>query len=302
MARKFLVPTPGFSDPASGYKTLNAGSTTPTWTTPASGTRAFDAASEWTGPELLPQIPQTSQALDSLSWNEIAQLSAAAAQDPTDFLFMTNASHKLEKNITMNGISGVTQVKARIIGVGQDVDESGNKIGITFQLCDGLAYNQPTAMRMNSSNVASGGWETCEIRKTNLPKIEAALPEELRSCLKTIKKKIYIPNRSSVILKETTDKLVLLSQTEVFGDNQDPNTTQTPSLKGEGEWYQWYRNHNTNNDRIIHQANGLAYDWWLRSAWPSNYTPSYFGSVSSSGAYGGTLAGLSCLPCACFAV
>ena len=243
------------------------------------------------------KIPHSSEELEAMTWEEIAQLSAAAAEDPTQFLFMTDGEHKLEKNVTMSGISTVTDVKARIIGVGQDVDKNGNKIGLTFQLCDGLAYNQPTVMRMNASRTTSGGWETCEMRTTNLPKIEAALPEELKSRLKMIKKKTNMTSSGSA-LKETTDKLALLSQTEVFGDDQVPNSSNTPWCKGEGEWYQWYKNHNTNADRIINQAGGSANSWWLRSV----YSSTNFGIVRDGGTWDGSNANHSYLPCACFAV
>lgn len=243
------------------------------------------------------KIPHSSEELEAMTWEEIAQLSAAAAEDPTQFLFMTDGEHKLEKNVTMSGISTVTDVKARVIGVGQDVDENGNKIGITFQLCDGLAYNQPVNMQMNSSRTTSGGWQNCLMRSTNLPKIEAAMPEELRSRLKTIKKKTNMTSSGST-LTETNDKLALLSYTEVFGDDQAPNSSNTPWCKGEGEWYQWYKSHNTNADRIINQASGSAGGWWLRSV----YSSTNFGGVPSNGAWYYNHANGSYLPCACFAI
>lgn len=261
--------------------------------------RFLDNLLEFSAPNIIHPlvIPQTSEELNALSWEEIAALSDMAAEDPSQFLFMTDASHKLEKTVKMSGISGVTDVKARIIGVGQDVDATGKKLGLTFQLCDGLSYNQPVAMQMNANGSTSGGWETCLMRTTNLPKIEAALPADLKSKLKTIKKKTNMITSGST-LKETTDKLSLLSFTEVFGDNQAPNSSTTTWCKGEGEWYQWYQSHNTNNDRIIKQAGGSDYYWWLRSV----YNSYNFGVVVNNGSWSGSNASGSYLPCACFSV
>ena len=49
MARKFLDARPDYSDPLTGYQTLNAGESA-SWGKPENGHKAFDAAREWTGP------------------------------------------------------------------------------------------------------------------------------------------------------------------------------------------------------------------------------------------------------------
>lgn len=238
-------------------------------------------------------IPQTSEELNECTWAQINDLACSAAVDPEPFLFMTDATHKIEKDIDLSAIGCSSTVKARIIGVEQDVDENSNKIGLTFQLCDGLARDKPTAMRMNASNATSGGWETCEMRTTNLPKIKDALPDDLKPLLKKIRKKTNMAD-SGTQMTESADELVLLSVMEVFGPSQ--NAKEWWPL--EGEWYQWYENHNTNEDRIIHDMSGSAGGWWLRSV----YSSASFCYVNTNGARGTDGASYSHLPCACFAI
>ena len=182
----------------------------------------------------------------------------------------------------------------KIIGVGQDVDTTGAKVGFTFQLTDGLKYDRPVNMQMNSSNTTSGGWQSCLMRSTNLPKIKDALPAELKAKLKKVKKKTNMTGSGTATV-ETEDDLFLLSFKEVFGDAQGYASDGSHNwLKEEGEWYQWYQQHNTNADRVIKQAGGSANGWWLRSI----YSSSRFCGVNISGAWGYDYANNDYLPCA----
>ena len=223
------------------------------------------------------------------SWADIAATSKLAAVAPekyTSFLGQT-------KTIALAGISGVTNVTVKIIGIGQDVEPGGAKLGFTFQLTDGLVY---TNFKMNDSDTTSGGWRDSKMRSTYLPTVEAALPSDLRNLLKTMVKKTHITDSFNNLI-ETQDRLALLSQTEVFGDETNPQSSWGWP-KGEGVWYQWYQQHNTNNDRIIKRADGSAYGWWLRSV----YSSTCFRLVYSNGTLGYNSASTQYLPCACFSV
>lgn len=245
------------------------GSISAIWAAPDSEHEYYDLSNGWSVPQFappLPPLPQTSEELNALSWEEIAALSAAAAKDPEPFLFMVDQDHKLEKDVDLSAVGCSANCKARIIGVCHDHDEEGNIIGLSFQMRDGLSISKPAIMIMTSSGYATGGWEVCEMRTTNLPKLKDALPEDLRPLLKKVKRKTNM-DMSSGEPKETIDELALLSYAEVFGDAQGYASDGSHNwLKNEGTWYEWYKNHNTNEDRIIRGESGSVDIWWLRSA------------------------------------
>lgn len=245
----------------------------------------------WAVPDIGAGVPADQESFAALSWAEIAELSATCAQ--TD-----GAAYKKLLGFTKDvEVSGVGTVKAKLIGINHDNLSSGGKAGFTFQLTDGLSYSKPVNMRMNNTNSTSGGWNSCEMRTTNLPKLQDALPSDLKGLLKYIVKKTNMTNSGSTLTK-TTDKLALLSYTEVFGDDQAPNNSNTTWCKNEGTRYEWYAEHDTNSDRTIKQDSGTSYNWWLRSVYNSNY----FGLVTNKGEWNDYHASRSYLPAACFCV
>lgn len=230
---------------------------------------------------------QAPEDIADASWDDIARTSALAAADPQSYQKYLGQT----KVIDMSGLgNGCTNVTAMIIGIGHDVDESGAKLGFTFQLRDGLPYQTFT---MNSSATTSGGWRDSLMRSTNIKKVKEAMPADLKSRLKTMVKKTNI-TASGTSTVETQDDIALLSVREVFGSAETGQTWWA----SEGEQYEWYAAHNTASDRIIKRADGSAHSWWLRSV----YSSTNFCRVDDDGNRNSGNADYERLPCACFSV
>ena len=159
------------------------------------------------------------------------------------------------KSISING----TNYKIQIYDFDHDdlADGSG-KAKITF----GLANYLSTYYAMNSSNTNSGGWGSCALRTTLQNTILNQLPTELKSLIKTVKKKTSAGSQSTTI-NTTNDTLFLFSEVELFGST-------TYSVAGEGTQYPIFTN---NNSRIKKQGDsGSACNWWERSPYASAST------------------------------
>ena len=165
------------------------------------------------------------------------------------------------KTVNING----TNYEVQIIGFNHDDLVSGGKAPITFQLVDCLN----STAQMNSSNTNTGGWNGSAMR-TRMATYKNQLPSDLRSVIKTVKKKSGTGGGSTSGTQTTNDDLFLLAEIEIFG-------TTTYSVAGEGTQYDWYKAGNTK----IKKVNGSAYYWWERS--PYSGDANYFCNVSSSG-------------------
>ena len=162
-----------------------------------------------------------------------------------------------QKAMTING----TDYLIDIIGKNHDdyADGSG-KAPLTFQMHD--CYATQYAINANSSDTNSGGWESCEMRNTTLPKVLKLMPNTVQTSIRTVTKKASAGDTSSSI-KTSHDKLFLLSEIEVFG-------TLSLSFSGEGTQYAYYAAGNSK----IKTINGSAVSWWERS--PSKNNSEYW--------------------------
>ena len=142
------------------------------------------------------------------------------------------------KDMTIDGLS----YRVDIIGKNHDAYLDGTAAPLTFQLHD--CYERTYSMQVPTSNQRY--WENCQMRKTHLPAILKLLPDEIQTGIRAANKTTYG--------MRATDKLFLLSESEIFGSNQY-------SADGEGAQYAYYA---AGNSRIK-KVNGSAYDWWLRS-------------------------------------
>lgn len=142
------------------------------------------------------------------------------------------------KDMTIDGLS----YRVDIIGKNHDAYLDGTAAPLTFQLHD--CYETRYSMQVPTSNQRY--WENCQMRKTHLPAILKLLPDEIQTGIRAANKTTYG--------MRATDKLFLLSESEVFGSNQY-------SADGEGAQYAYYAAGNSK----IKKVNGSAYDWWLRS-------------------------------------
>ena len=149
-----------------------------------------------------------------------------------------------------------------IIGKNHDVYSTGGTAPLTLQTHE--CY--PTKYSMNSSNTSSGGWTSCRMRDSSLPSLLTKMPSAVQSAIKEVSKTTGAGNNSTNIVT-TNDKLFLLSQIEIFGQNWD-------SASGEGTQYAYYAAGNSKIKRIVNNTTGVNEFWWTRSP-TIGYTTSF---------------------------
>ena len=155
----------------------------------------------------------------------------------------------------------------RIIGINHDnlADGSG-KAGLTFEATNTVLG----AQRMNATNTNVGGCEKSELRgRLNSGDLWSLLPSELQSKVKAVTK--MTDNKGGGTAgtpTATTDKIFLLSTTEVYGD-----------LQSDGTQYEFYKSKGVTHSN--YSGASSSYNHWSRSVSPSN-SP-YFRSVYSYG-------------------
>lgn len=197
------------------------------------------------------------------------------------------------KEVTLNGTVGICTFNnyscyAFIIGFDHNAELEGeHRIHFQFAktaLSGGTDicfvdsnYNSAgssAAFRMNTSETNIGGWEDSYMRKVILgsdasptsPRAStmlAALPSDLRACMKSITK--YTDNTggrnsSENLATVTTDYLPLLSEYEVYGEIINGNYC-------ERNYQQQYQYFELGNSKIKYQHNSADdfANWWLRS-------------------------------------
>lgn len=161
----------------------------------------------------------------------------------------------------------------RIIGINHDdlADGSG-KAGLTFE-----ATNGPIdTYGVNATNTNVGGWERSELRgRLNTGDLWALLPSELQSKVKSVTK--MTDNRgggSAGTPSATTDKVFLLSSTEIYGD-----------LDSDGAQYEYYQSKGVSTSNY---SGASGYNRWTRSVCVSN--SEQFRTTGGSGNSGHTWA------------
>ena len=216
-----------------------------------------------------------------------ATVQAAVAKNPKDWTL--DEQKAAATDIAKNGTSSVVYAKAkaameagtkfsakltngktleyRIVGINHDdlADGSG-KAGLTFEATNTALSTQ----RMNATDTNAGGWEKSELRgRLNSGDLWSLLPSELQSKVKSVKK--MTDNKGGGTAgtpSATTDKVFLLSSTEVWGD-----------LDHDGTQYEYYKSKGVTRSNYS-GASSSGYHW-TRSVSPS-YS-AYFRSVASSG-------------------
>lgn len=180
---------------------------------------------------------------------------------------------KLSDGLTLSNY----QTWVYIIGFDHNKDVEG--IGITFQgfktaqtggidvaLCDSAYLDGKTSgqwFNMNNNNSNSGGWESCNMRTNTLPVVKAALPEDLRTVLKTTT--IYSDNTgggpdTASYVTATQDDLYLLAEFEIFGARTNANSAE----RNHQQQYAYYVAGNS-KIKYRHDSTADAVIWWERS-------------------------------------
>ena len=154
----------------------------------------------------------------------------------------------------------------RIVGINHDdlADGSG-KAGLTFE-----AINAVLGARLNPTDTNTGGWEKSELRgRLNSGDLWTLLPAEFQSKVKSVTKMTDNKGGGSAgTPTATTDKVFLLSATEVWGN-----------IESDGVQYEYYKSKGVTSSN--YSGASLGYNRWTRSVCSGQVT--YFHFVDSLG-------------------
>ena len=161
-------------------------------------------------------------------------------------------------------------MKYRIVGINHDdlADGSG-KAGITFEATnDALDYQ-----RMNATETTSGGWEKSELRgRLNSGDLWSLLPSELQSKAKAVTKMTDNQGGGKAgTPSATTDKVFLLSSTEVLG-----------FLDSDGAQYEYYKSKGVTESNYYGASSSCCH--WTRSV--DRHYSTYFHVIGTGGDWG----------------
>lgn len=157
----------------------------------------------------------------------------------------------------------------QIIGINHDdlADGSG-KAGLAFESTNNAMGDQ----RINATETSAGGWEKSELRgRLNTGDLWSLLPGELQSKVKSVTKMTNNSDDGSTESSSaTTDKVFLLSTTEIYGD-----------MRFGGTQYEYYKSKGVTKSN--HSGASSVFGHWTRSL--LEYNPGYFRFVSPYGDY-----------------
>lgn len=206
---------------------------------------------------------------DAKDWTLDEQKAAATdiAKNGTSSAVYAKAKAAMDAGIKFSAkLTNGRTLEYRIIGINHDVLADGSgKAGLTFEVINSALSRQ----KMNATATNVGGWEHSELRgRLNSGDLWALLPGELQSKVKPVKKMTDNQGGGNASTPSvTTDKVFLLSATEVWGD-----------IQSDGTQYEYYKSKGVTTS-ICSGASG--YNHWTRSVDPANSTD--FSWVSSYG-------------------
>ena len=143
----------------------------------------------------------------------------------------------------------------RIIGIDHDdLSDGSGKTGLTF-----LTTSASIQSRINATDSNVGGWEKSEVRsRLNSGDLWSLLPTEIQSKIKAVTKMTDNKGGGSAgTPSATTDKVFLLSTTEVYGN-----------LQSDGTQYEYYKSKGVSTSSYSGASSGSHN--WTRSVYPSN--------------------------------
>lgn len=203
---------------------------------------------------------KTVAAKEAKDWTLSEQKAAAddIAKNGTSSVVYAKAKAAMDAGTTWSvKLTNGYSMTYRIIEVSHDdlADGSG-KAALTFE-----ATNGPVdTYRMNATDTNVGGWEKSEFRgRLNTGDLWALLPSELQSKIKSVTKMTDNQGGGEAgTPSATTDKVFLLSTTEVYGD-----------LDSDGTQYEYYKSKGVTTSNY---SGASGYNRWTRSVYVGNST------------------------------
>lgn len=148
-----------------------------------------------------------------------------------------------------------------------------------FEFVELIKVGSTTTFKMNSGDSNKGGWRDCYMRGTNIPKIEALLPDGVLSAISNVNVCSGKGEGSTSGGLYSANKLFLPAEMEIlYPKSKSIGTTESPSST-----FNYYTAHNTNAYRIKKQLGSTSgSSYWLRSPASGEYY--YFCMVRNNGA------------------
>ena len=209
---------------------------------------------------------------DAKDWTLEEQKAAATdiAKNGTSSAVYAKAMAAMEAGTKFSAkLTNGKTLEYRIVGINHDdlADGSG-KAGLTFEATNSALGYQ----KMNATNTNAGGWEKSELRgRLNTGDLWSLLPSELQSKVKAVTKMTDNQGGGKAgTPTATTDKVFLLSATEVWGD-----------MQSDGTQYEYYKSNGVTTSN--YSGASSSYYHWTRSVYPSSST--YFRCVNYSGGW-----------------
>lgn len=206
-------------------------------------------------------IVQTALAKDAKDWTLEEQETVAKdiAKNGTSSIAYAKAKAAMDAGTKFSvKLTNGETLEYRIIGINHDdlADGSG-KAGLTFEATNNVLGIQC----MNATNSNAGGWEKSEMRgRLNSGDLWALLPAEIQSKAKAVTKMTDNKGGGSAgTPSATTDKVFLLSSTEVWGD-----------LDSDGTQYEFYKSKGVTESNYSGASSSNRH--WTRSVLPSRST------------------------------
>ena len=209
---------------------------------------------------------------DAKDWTLEEQKAAATdiAKNGTSSAVYAKAMAAMEAGTKFSAkLTNGKTLEYRIVGINHDdlADGSG-KAGLTFEATNSALGYQ----KMNATNTNAGGWEKSELRgRLNTGDLWSLLPSELQSKVKAVTKMTDNQGGGKAgTPTATTDKVFLLSATEVWGD-----------MQSDGTQYEYYKSNGVTTSN--YSGASSSYRHWTRSVNPSS--SAYFRYVDNSGGW-----------------
>lgn len=233
-----------------------------------------------------PPIPDS---ITNMGWNDLASIADAVGANPEAAAGLVGQEIKF----STTGLGDFTAVCVAV-GHHEKADGSG-KAGFTFQMKETTSGTY----QMNTSNTNAGGYPETAMAKTHLPTILNAFPAELKAAIKEVKLPYNVykgsgDGDSAFDIKETTGKLFLPSNREVWGDKPlnsngaDPGSWAHTGKDGEQFAY-WVQHPTVADHKKTRTGTTSAAYWWCRSCYPGSTNFIYVngnGYVSRNAAIG----------------
>lgn len=198
---------------------------------------------------------------DAKDWTLEEQKAAATdiAKNGTSSAVYAKAMAAMEAGTKFSAkLTNGKTLEYRIVGINHDdlADGSG-KAGLTFEATNSALGYQ----KMNATNTNAGGWEKSELRgRLNTGDLWSLLPSELQSKVKAVTKMTDNQGGGKAgTPTATTDKVFLLSATEVWGD-----------MQSDGTQYEYYKSNGVTTSNYSGASSSGSH--WTRSVIPSYST------------------------------